>query len=137
MRKKKSPVKAYQTKALKLWYKLVKERDGCCQIGKYYPSKCYKSPVLNAHHIFSKSKHRSICLDIENGILLCSGCHTALSFGNDAYRELVREIVVKRDPAIYERLFEQAQMKGPHLCWKSISWLEDQIKVLEELCPTS
>ena len=132
-KKRKNPIKAYQTKALNLWYMLVKRRDKECQIHKFFPIKCYNYPILQAHHIFSKSKHRNICLDLENGITLCSGCHTALSFGNDAYREMVRIIAEKKGKEIYERLFEQSQMSGPHLCWKSISWLEDQIEVLEQL----
>ena len=37
--------------------------------------KCGKTSYLNSHHIFSRS-NRSVRWSIENGITLCSGCHT-------------------------------------------------------------
>lgn len=130
---KKSLIKKLQNRGLNLFYQCVRARDKVCQIGVYFPAHCFHSDVLNSHHIFEKSKHRNICLDVENSCLLCSGCHSALSYGNDAYREMVRKIVEKRNPDIYARLFEQAQIHGPHLCWKDITWLETNISVLEKI----
>lgn len=52
------------------WSKLVKLRAGMkCEI-QY----CNK-PVLNSHHIFSRSK-KSTRWDVQNGICLCVGHHT-------------------------------------------------------------
>ena len=52
------------------WSELVKLRAGMkCEIPL-----CYK-PVLNSHHIYSRSK-RSTRWDVLNGICLCVGHHT-------------------------------------------------------------
>jgi hypothetical protein len=53
------------------WQELVKTRANFkCE----YPG-CQKTAYLNAHHIYSKS-HRSTCFDPDNGMCLCSGCHS-------------------------------------------------------------
>jgi|TARA_R100000501_G_C2615486_1_gene109172 hypothetical protein len=55
------------------WRSALLERDKCCQIcgkeGKY----------MNAHHLIPKNfiKWR---YDMDNGIILCAGCHTLAKF---------------------------------------------------------
>ena len=54
------------------WSEAVKERDG------HKCVKCGKTTYLNSHHIYSRSNH-AIRWDLDNGIALCSGCHTMSS----------------------------------------------------------
>jgi len=39
---------------------------------------CWKTEYLNSHHLFTRSR-KATRWDIENGICLCSGCHTLSS----------------------------------------------------------
>ena len=41
---------------------------GCCEI-------CGKTDTLNAHHIVGR-RNRNVRWDLDNGMCLCSGCHT-------------------------------------------------------------
>lgn len=113
--------KKLQEEAGDLWKAYIKQRDNVCQM-------CGGSQVLQAHHIFSRKITR-LFLDVQNGVLLCSGCHTSVTF-NDGPRETLRR---KIDPATYERLYEQSRIAGPFLEWKNIAWLEQQIAILQSL----
>jgi hypothetical protein len=53
---------------LKLWADAVKIRDGACM-------ECGSDKDLHAHHIFPKSSHPELALDVGNGKTLCYGCH--------------------------------------------------------------
>jgi len=72
-RVKKKQSKSYINKKKdKEWAEAVKERDGHrCQY-------CGKTTFLNSHHIFSRSNFLTRW-DLDNGITLCSGCHTLSS----------------------------------------------------------
>ena len=52
----------------KLWREAIKSRDKSCQI-------CGSVAYLNAHHVIGR-RNRNLRWDLDNGILLCSGCHT-------------------------------------------------------------
>ena len=54
--------------ALFNWSKVIKERDISCVI-------CGLSDNLHSHHIFQKSKHPKLSLNLNNGITLCQKCH--------------------------------------------------------------
>jgi len=59
-------------KADKLWSEAVKiEYNYECQY-------CWKTEYLNSHHLYTRSR-RATRWDIDNGICLCSGCHTMSS----------------------------------------------------------
>ena len=58
---------------LDLWAEAVKIRAG------YKCEYCGNLKTLNSHHIFSR-RHRATRWDIDNGICLCSGCHTLRTF---------------------------------------------------------
>ena len=117
----KNPLKKLQTKAEKLWKEYCKKRDTSCRL-------CGSSEVLQVHHIFSRTKKR-LFLDVENGITLCSRCHSGVTW-DDSYKEKVRRLI---NSDTYERLFEQSCITGSFLEWKNISYLEEQIRILEEL----
>ena len=74
LKKKKTRRKASsRTKEIKqadlLWARLIKTRDeGKCQ----YPG-CPR-PGVHAHHLYSR-RHLGTRWNLENGILLCAGCH--------------------------------------------------------------
>ena len=52
-----------------LWSKLVKIRAGFrCEY-------CWKTKWLNSHHIFTRNNYATR-FDLDNGICLCSWCHT-------------------------------------------------------------
>ena len=63
-----SPRRKLERKADKLWSAAIRKRDkGICQV-------CLK-PGNQPHHIVTRSvKHMRH--DIDNGVLLCAGCHT-------------------------------------------------------------
>lgn len=113
--------KKQQKELHELWKKYCRERDKVCQL-------CGGDHILQVHHIFSRGQKR-LFTDVQNGILLCRDCHMSVT-NNDGPRETVRR---KIDPDVYDRLYEQSLIKGPFLEWKSISWLETQIKILSEL----
>lgn len=52
----------------KLWREAIHARDGKCQV-------CESTSALNAHHVIGRRNH-SVRWDLDNGILLCAGCHT-------------------------------------------------------------
>ena len=56
------------TKLDKVWREKIKERDIYCQV-------CGSSNTLNSHHVVGR-RNRTLRWDLDNGILLCAGCHT-------------------------------------------------------------
>ena len=80
--------KAEINKLDKLWREAIKKRDEFCQL-------CHEnSSRLNAHHIIGR-RNRNLRWDLNNGILLCPGCHT---FRNDSAHQ---------DPAYFMKWFEE------------------------------
>lgn len=53
----------------KLWATIIKARDGKCIY-------CGSGINLNAHHIFTKGRHRNLRWNTDNGVTLCAKCHT-------------------------------------------------------------
>ena len=128
---KKNIRKKLQKQAGDLWKLYVRKRDKACQMKVYFPKFCFKEDILQPHHIFGRG-NKNIFLDVENGMLLCSGCHTAVTF-QDSYKELARKIAIRKNKDIYERLHEQSLIKGAFLNWKYIFYLQRQISILEEM----
>ena len=56
------------TKLDKQWRDAIRSRDKCCQV-------CGGTSFLNAHHVIGR-RNRNVRWDLDNGVLLCSGCHT-------------------------------------------------------------
>ena len=112
--------KALQKQVERLWIDYVKKRDKHCKL-------CRNTEGLQTHHIFSRT-NKNIFIDVDNGVTLCEFHHCQVTFHDSAKETLRRKI----DPATYERLYEQSLEKGAFLDWKDITWLEWQIKILEE-----
>ena len=56
------------TKLDKQWRDAIRSRDKCYQV-------CGGTSFLNAHHVIGR-RNRNVRWDLDNGVLLCSGCHT-------------------------------------------------------------
>lgn len=102
---KKKQSKSYLNKKKdEQWSKAVKERDNhTCQY-------CGKKEYLNSHHIFSRSNFTTRW-DLDNGITLCSGCHTFSSkfSAHKTPAEFIEWVKEKKGLAWYERLREKAK----------------------------
>ena len=71
VKKQSSPGKLREIKD-KQWALDIKERDG------FKCLHCGKDKYLNSHHIFTRNNY-AVRWDMDNGITLCSGCHTMSS----------------------------------------------------------
>ena len=69
----KSDKKRLAAECLALWAECVKAK------AKYQCEWCKRKENLNAHHFFSRSR-QSVRYNIENGICLCSNCHSLSSY---------------------------------------------------------
>jgi len=84
-----------------LWANKIKEVGRC--------AKCGKTTYLNAHHIYSRSNF-STRWELENGICLCSGCHT-LSSKFSAHKtplEFTEWVIDRRGVQWYDELKKKA-----------------------------
>jgi len=70
--KKANSVSTLTKKADKLWSEAVKINYN------YECQYCWKTEYLNSHHLYTRSR-RNTRWDIDNGMCLCSGCHTLSS----------------------------------------------------------
>ena len=69
--KKAVSVSALDKKLLTLWSQIVR-KGGICE-------HCHRSGVkLDAHHVYGR-RNNSVRYDLDNGVVLCSGCHTMSS----------------------------------------------------------
>lgn len=103
MKKQSSPGKIRQKKD-EQWSQAIKERDG---FKCFY---CGKDKYLNSHHIFSRSNYK-VRWDMDNGVTLCSGCHT-MSSKFSAHKTPIEFIEFMKDKwgdEWYERLRAKAR----------------------------
>ena len=103
MKKQSSPGKIREKKD-KQWSQAIKERDG------FKCLHCGKDKYLNAHHIFSRNNYK-VRWDMDNGVTLCSGCHT-MSSKFSAHKtpiEFIEWIKGKWGEEWYERLRAKAR----------------------------
>jgi len=73
---------------LALWGECVKVK------AKHQCEYCKKKENLNAHHFFSRSR-QSVRYNIDNGLCLCSGCHS-LSINSAHKNPLFKDELLKR-----------------------------------------
>ncbi|MBW1812093.1 MAG: hypothetical protein JRJ39_00095 [Deltaproteobacteria bacterium] len=134
MPKKLKKNKQLQKKAEKLWKEIIRLRDGdVCMVEKHFKRiKTKHTKIYQADHCFSRGFKR-LFLEISNGTLVCSSCNLNKNY-NDAIRLAVYDIVREREGEdIFNRMREQKEQGGAFLEWGKIGWLEDKIKVLEEI----
>ena len=82
-----------------LWSKLVKIR------AKFRCEHCWSTFKLNSHHIFTRNNY-STRFDLDNGICLCSWCHTMSSkfSAHKTPMEFTEWIMAERWQERYDRL---------------------------------
>lgn len=83
----------------KLWRDAIKSRDEVCQV-------CGGTSYLNAHHIIGR-RNRNVRWDLDNGILLCSGCHTFKTESAHQDPAWFMEWFTKRYPERYENIMAE------------------------------
>lgn len=105
----------------KLWATIVKSRDGKCIY-------CGSTRNLNAHHIFTKARHGNLRWELNNGITLCSGCHTFGVHINPAPYML--RIIEYMGQETIEKLRVQAQAKPVPLRIDDLRLIVDGLKIL-------
>ena len=88
-----------ETKGLdKRWSKLIHERDKFCLL-------CGIDRNLNAHHVVGR-RAQTLRWDLDNGLLLCSGCHTFRTRSAHQNGRWFHEWFTKQYPTRNERLKE-------------------------------
>ena len=111
-----------------------------CQVQKLYPHIAINhSSVLQCDHCFSRSI-KELFLDLANRTIICSTCNMIKGSGKigaskrDAVTIAVHEIVKNRHGIeVYNRLLEIAQSRAVFTNWSKRWWLEEQIKILEDI----
>ncbi len=109
---KRSRLSKLQRKALKLWSKCVKARDGhTCQLCGARDGELNahgKPTVINAHHIISR-RCKALRLDLANGIALCAGCHKFSPLGPHRGMLVFCEWLRKERPGLTEYLLSHTE----------------------------
>lgn len=117
----------------------------CSELWKYacaatYGNKCLlcgKTDQTTFHHYIPKSKSKRLQFDVSNGIPICNMReHYILHHGNnpEATRKICDDIIKIRGKKWYNDLMEKA--KRPEHSINTISWLEEQKKILEHIILT-
>lgn len=116
--------KALRDKADKLWSQVIRS-VGYCQA-------CGRSTALNAHHIYSKNNF-STRYDLDNGICLCSYCHTfnpvcsAHNDGEAVFNNWIKDkIGHERHDRITNRAFNITVKTTEN-------WYKEQIEILKSI----
>ena len=137
----KSKVKSLQNKAEKLWKIYCLMRDGDeCQVKVHFSEIAVNhNEILQVDHCFSRSI-KELFLDVCNGTVVCRTCNMIKGSGKigaskkDAITVAIHEIVKKKyGQDTYNRMLEIASSMAVFPSWKNISYLEEQIQILEEL----
>ncbi len=99
-------------KALQLWSKTVKQRDGhVCQLcgAREGDLNANGKPVfLNAHHLVSR-RCKALRLDLRNGITLCQNCHKFSTLGPHRGALFFGEWLIRSRPGLAEYLVAHAE----------------------------
>lgn len=103
----------------KLWADLIKARDGKCIY-------CGSSINLNAHHIFTKSRHGNLRWNTDNGVTLCAKCHTFGVHINPAPYML--KIIEYVGMETIDKLREAAKIKAAPVRLDNIQLIIDGLK---------
>lgn len=128
-------IKSLQKKAESLWKEACLLRDGeACRVKIHFPEiKMSHSDVYQVDHCISRQNKHTF-LEVANGTVVCSSCNLAKNMKNKSVDRAINEIVIKREGQdIYNRMVELDQSCGANFNWSKRWWLEEQIKILEDL----
>jgi len=100
----------------KLWSQKIRERDEVCQV-------CGNSQYLNAHHVIGR-RNRNIRWDLDNGITLCSGCHTFKTESAHQDPAWFMEWFIKKYPERYNNIMIKRIITNKQLYTDVIGGLE-------------
>jgi len=88
---------------------------------------CGKQGV-QVHHFFPKGSYNYLRYLLDNGIIICQGCHFRHHFVFDP--TIQQRIIAKRGKKWYNKLLKKSKEK--HASFKTIKYYQDVIKELEE-----
>lgn len=110
-----------------LWSKLVKIRAW------FKCEHCWKTKFLNSHHLFTRNNW-STRYDLDNGICLCSGCHTMSQIfsAHKTPMEFTERVIEYRGKERYERLKRKTKQVRDKDYEKVERYLIDETKKLTE-----
>jgi len=111
--------KAESVKLDKLWKEAIHKRDVVCQV-------CGKESTPNAHHVIGRRNH-SVRWDLDNGIILCSGCHTMCNQSAHQDPLWFTEWFIKNYPDRYDSISAKRNLviKRPYQDW--VDYIKDEI----------
>ena len=136
---KRSRLSKLLRKALSLWTKCVKERDGyTCQLcgarnGELNANG--KPTIINAHHIISR-RCKALRLDVRNGITLCAGCHKFSPLGPHRGMLIFSEWLRKERPGLTEYLLshtEDATIESETQMQLEIDRLKEELNAMSQV----
>ena len=116
-------IKSQKKNLDKLFQIAINNRDNECK-------KCKKQQALNAHHLFSRARMNTRW-DLDNGILLCAGCHvfSSLFSAHKTPRAFFRWIEEYKGKKWLDDLENRSQLTAKNLDYNLIRlYLEQEIK---------
>jgi len=102
-------------------------------VQKHYPLlNVSHTDVYQVDHMIERGFKRHF-VEICNGTVVCSSCNSNKRY-NSAIRKAIETIRIKTEGAdIINRMFDERAAGGAFIDWRHIGWLEDKIKVLEQI----
>jgi len=126
--KKANSVSVLTKKADKLWSEAVKINYN------YECQYCWKKEYLNSHHLYTRSR-RATRWDIENGICLCSWCHTLSS--NFSAHQTPLEFFERLEWIRWRDWIDELSNKSRHTIKVTPEFLHNRIKEIEDFIKKS
>jgi len=121
-KKEKSKIANLRRQADYLWFMACVKKHGnnceiCGGIGQ------------QVHHFFPKNSFGYIRYDLDNGVVLCKGCHFKLHFTHNPL--LAEKIIKNRGRKWYNKLKKKAEEK--HYSYRKVSWYKEHIEKLQKI----
>ncbi len=108
-----------EAKAIKLWAEIVMRK------GNYKCLVCGKR-ATDPHHFIFRSRSLVLKYDVENGIPLCGHCHTLIHRRQDS---AVQGMIALKKGEDWLNYIKSRKVLSTT---KTIKWLKEQIRILEE-----
>ncbi|MFA5196245.1 MAG: HNH endonuclease [Bacteroidales bacterium] len=118
--KKSKTIKQLRSLADRLWYQLcILEHGTICEV-------C-SCPAVQVHHFFPKSNYGHLRYLVENGVVICQGCHLKHHTGSPLIQQ---EIIGRRGIKWYRALKDRA-LTRPKDSYATISYYKGVIEDLK------